>query len=566
MRKVQQNVLRTRTGMFRYAQFGSDTVDSQRCTETTILERYYKMFKVFEGFGALFSLSGVVFVMIFWGVTEFNVNNVPYDGHMMKTNWISDFQENPSDGWAKQAWKDKFWRDRAKAKIWMVGAEYLVQGDTEEAKKQNADKLLNVYDNYSKYPATVWLYDVASVRQPQQLPKALQTEYDSVSLVCPESSFTTCNPTQKQTYLKVQRHESVQVYSWFKSILHQQCSDKFGLNLHFTERWDDQTFDILDIPMNSYKLNMWGLLIVIYLVSFLFQAWRVYEYGKEFRPLGPDGLKWIEYGITSPLMLIVIAVSAGLRSVSLLVVLTFLQLALIMMGYVLEVLQQDYSSWVKYRFLAEKTSFSKQPLLKMDLNTVTEDEESSNETENNKTLVLDDFLDVISRNGCGEGKFNLLGSIGKQSSKQRFVIDFFYFLSFTLNAVIWTVVLTQLIRLSYTQTECGMSTVKMPFIVWFIVTSQLLGFLSFGAVSALVWFGLRGAAKNLLDSDDNQKKSLEDYKTACFNTWARGSFMYCLLNIAVKTSLEVSIFFFVSMYNANQTIIPDFTNFLQAVQ
>ena len=162
--------------------------------------------------------------------------------------------------------------------------------------------------------------------------------------------------------------------------------------------------------------------------------------------------------------------------------------------------------------------------------------------------------------------FSAVLIFSKEVNNIIYVIDFFYFLSFTLNAVIWTVVLTQLIRLSYTQTECGMSTVKMPFIVWFIVTSQLLGFLSFGAVSALVWFGLRGAAKNLLDSDDNQKKSLEDYKTACFNTWARGSFMYCLLNIAVKTSLEVSIFFFVSMYNANQTIIPDFTNFLQAVQ
>lgn len=558
MRQVQRNVLKTKASMFRY---GSDSneVDERKCKENEILQRYFTSFKVFEGFGALFSLSAVILVMIFWGVTEFNILTSPHDARRMKSDWTLY-----GATWTPQAttWDDAFYKDRTKVKTWLDNTEYFNLLHSPN-KDQQITTLMRSYDTQPKYPAIVWLYDVASIRQNTET--SLQTEQSILNLV---EETPPPGQTPSPSDLILMQNTVTQMYftpyQQFRRSLHDQCKSNYGLDLVFTEQWNDQTLRIVDTTMNSYKINMWAILIVIYLTSFLFQAWRVYEYGKEYRPLGPDGLRWIEYGITSPLMLGIITISAGIRSINVFVLLIFVQVALIAFGYMLELLQNDYITWSKYRFLADKTGFSQNSsVLQMNLN-MESNGDGDSETEPlksaNESVVLDDFIDVISKSGCGNSNFNLLGSIGKISSSKRFVIDFLYFIAFTLCGVTWTVILVHLTRFSYTQNDCQASSIsKIPFIVWFIVISQMLFFFAFGAVSAMIWYSIRSNTSNLMLTNESKKSALENYKKSCFNVWVRGSYMYCLLNIVVKTSLEISIFVFVSLYKAQVNSIPEIT-------
>lgn len=551
MRKVERNVLRTNAGMFRYSN-DNNLLQSNLCKAGMVLQEHKNSFKIMESIGALISLSGFILVLIFWGASEFNIMAVPFDAQQMKTEWESSSSADWKTGFSD--WHDKYYRDRTKVKAW-------VQHHYSTTQSYNANQiqtLLRAYENVPKYPATVYLYDVGSVRQTSPT-QAMQTNaaaiYDNLA-----QSSTPAPDDLKNLFAA----NTLNPYMLFRRGLHDQCENKLGFDKMYTEQWDDRNFYIMDTVMNSYTLNLWGILIIIYLCSFLFQTWRVYEYGNEYRPVQPDGLRWVEYGITSPLMLAVIAVSAGIRSVSLFVVLIFIQLALIVFGYMLEILQDDYVTWIKYRFLADKTQLFPKNGQKLRLNAPTSDEDSDDtEKDQDKKpdqLVLDDFLDVIQNvPQCSANDFNFLGSITRISDRRRFVVDFMYFIAFSICGVIWTVILVHLFRSSYMQDKCSVDsqTPQMPFIVWFIVFSQMFGFFSFGVVSAVIWYQLRASTFNLMNSESNsQKSALEEFKTNCYRAWSSGSFYYCILNIAVKSALEISIFVFVSMYKAEIQTIP----------
>ena len=121
----------------------------------------------------------------------------------------------------------------------------------------------------------------------------------------------------------------------------------------------------------------------------------------------------------------VIAVSAGIRDV-LFVTLIFLQCALIVIGYFLEVLQHDYAVWSKYRFMANQIDDDFNTKIKLSK----EDENTSEKTNLiSDQLVLDDFLDVISNNT--ESQFDISGNIANLSASKRFIINCLYFLAFT---------------------------------------------------------------------------------------------------------------------------------------
>lgn len=592
------SVIKTKAAMFRYG--SKDETDTKKCEEDEVLQKYHKQIKLTEFVGALLSLGALVGILILWQIDGFDIGTVPEDMQAMKTWWQkkvctdginlyvsyddpsgcchdlevggNDYQSHDSRVCLKlPPWDAKFTRERERVQQWMNASNYANQKDGcttngpdsgNTCENYDYRKFLMAYENTPVYPATVWLYDVASFRWQNQL--------TSVGALDALTSTNTGNGWGVSGYTEGPAFALYKMNDMTEDRILDQCHKKYN-SYKVYEKYDDYSYAVQDRVLNNYKVNMWGVLVFIYLTSFLFQMWRAYEYGYEYRPLQADGVRWVEYGITAPLMIFIIAISAGIREVSLLVILVFAQAALMGLGYVLESFQDEYLLWAKYCMYARvQGGFSTaagSESLKLRFGAEEGDKGSTTTLVGGKdttakvpvasaVTTLDDFLEVIQRPGnCANNSFNLLSKIAGISSKKRMVLDVFYLGAFTLFGVIWTIILVHLIRASYTLNDCTAGAdAKIPLIVWLIVAGQAGMFLSFGGVSAYTWLfkvkPLHARFKTTTDLDGRARESLTELRKQGQLLWVEASWYYALLNIVSKTYLEVTIFFYVAMYKS----------------
>lgn len=124
--------------------------------------------------------------------------------------------------------------------------------------------------------------------------------------------------------------------------------------------YDDKVRVVMPISFHRYTLVVWPFLAAVFLISFVFQASRTcYTLrsvcgGRTYRSLSTDGeahadltaavvreqqpdfLRWVEYAMTSPFQVFIVATSFWIGEMDLLLCMCALQGALMFMGYALE--------------------------------------------------------------------------------------------------------------------------------------------------------------------------------------------------------------------------------------
>lgn len=547
--------LNTRAAMFRQGNTGENK--TQRAAECELLETRKYQIKGVEYVGSLLSLGALIGILLLFQVETFDIGVVSQDLDAMKL-WWDDDPLRAELGYPE--WHSDFAQERKRVLQWMNASNHLgirTQNGEEhdwnsvESMKQY-ETLVLAYDNQAKYPATTWLYDIGSFRFDDEI-------------------MPSTKGTQEPTTFKL-------AGSMFQTDLLKQCNSKYK-PYEVMESWNEYSYRVSDRVINNYKVNLWGLLVSIYLISALFQGWRGYSYGINYRPLGPDVGRWVEYAITSPLMIMVIAISAGIREVSLIVCLLFMQLVLIFFGYVLEFFQEDFLTWKKYNLFshlvgkhgtdlntmnfgkrhhgsslkinfAGATSHETKGLMDDDDHVEPHNEPSKDSKNRPAPATVDDFLEKISeQTSCGN--FSLFSNITEVVNSRRAAISLVYLLAFTLWGVMWTVIVVHLIRSDYILDDCSESPQKMPTIVYVIVFGQCAMFFLFGAISAYFWLVRLLPTSKKLDSNENVKVILKEVRNDTQQMWLDAAFYYGVMNVSSKLYLEITIFFFVAMYQSN---------------
>lgn len=523
--------------------------------ECQLLETRKFQIKGVEYVGSLLSIGALIGILLLFQVETFDIGVVSQDLDSMKSWWTTDDLRTQL-GYPE--WHSDFAQERKRVLQWMNASNYLgirTQNGEEydwesKVSMKQYETLVLAYDNQAKYPATTWLYDIGSFRFDDEIMPSTQGTGGQITFKLTDELY--------QTDLLKQCHSKYKPYEVMES-------------------WNEYSYRVSDRVINNYKVNLWGLLVSIYLISALFQGWRGYSYGINYRPLAPDVGRWVEYAITSPLMIMVIAISAGIREVSLIVCLLFMQLVLIFFGYVLEFFQEDFLTWKKYNLFSKligkgnhvahlnNIKFNKRHHgngLKINFADVEQHETKplvSEEHSGTEPVVpsnvepaatVDDFLEKISQpQSCGN--FSLFSNITEVVNSRRAVISLVYLLAFTLWGVMWTVIVTHLIRSDYILDDCSESPQKMPTIVYVIVFGQGAMFFLFGAISAYFWLVRLLPTSRKLDSKQDVKAILQDVRKDTQSMWLDAAFYYGVMNVSSKLYLEITIFFFVAMYQSN---------------
>lgn len=124
----------------------------------------------------------------------------------------------------------------------------------------------------------------------------------------------------------------------FRAGQYEQCSLDEAESRSSTvlrQGWDVGSFSATPVLQDKVFVNTWNMLPIIFLVSGTAETVRLYW----LHPTDPDArfLRWVEYALTSPLMLVIIALSGFLRERAILVLLATGQFALIFFGHLLEI-------------------------------------------------------------------------------------------------------------------------------------------------------------------------------------------------------------------------------------
>lgn len=100
------------------------------------------------------------------------------------------------------------------------------------------------------------------------------------------------------------------------------------------QSWNLGTFYATPMLQNKTYVNTWDMILVIFGISFLCEIIRLRSVKEGTRAL--RALRWAEYALTSPFILVIIAVSGFVRDRNVLLLLFTGQLALIPYGYAIE--------------------------------------------------------------------------------------------------------------------------------------------------------------------------------------------------------------------------------------
>lgn len=327
----------------------------------------------------------------------------------------------------------------------------------------------------------------------------------------------------------------------FQAELNETCSnttDHAAYTMGITtETWNNTVFTGVAIPIMDSGVRPWGLVFWVIICSFLFQmarylfnddeyegqmptpnrTQRAFDYAptvnysqpinprkRLFKPSpwiryapseGPDFWRWVEYALTSPMQIVLVAISFSIGERSTLVLLGTLQGALVMFGFFIELQCEVICCRHAERHEIEVSDGSNGSL---------HNTKTSNRTDN---LVHEMFLRRI------EDTYNEI----------KLVVTLMT--SFVLHGVIWTIIFERFYTQSETLQACEGGR-GIPSVVFFILYTQAVLFSCFGAVSA--W----QCGKTLLYFGNNP--TLERKKAL----WYHASYRYSILSVTAKTLLE----------------------------
>jgi hypothetical protein len=119
----------------------------------------------------------------------------------------------------------------------------------------------------------------------------------------------------------------------FKQKLESWCpsNNTFAKDLAMTPMYGLNAFPV--VTLVHQEINLWLLVIPVIAVTFCFQ---VYRSTSSYNPKGPSAGRWVEYAVTSPLMVILVALSFHIREQSTLLCLAGLQALLVSIGFGIE--------------------------------------------------------------------------------------------------------------------------------------------------------------------------------------------------------------------------------------
>lgn len=138
----------------------------------------------------------------------------------------------------------------------------------------------------------------------------------------------------------------------FKEVVDGACNTKNANMTRMVKTWGNETYKGVYVNMENSCYNPLILLQYMFFFSYLFQFYRCYTIEikgydqvstgvdankKNYNPSsGPQFFRWLEYALTSPLMVVIIATSFFISDTSVLVLLGGLQGAVILLGYGVE--------------------------------------------------------------------------------------------------------------------------------------------------------------------------------------------------------------------------------------
>lgn len=141
------------------------------------------------------------------------------------------------------------------------------------------------------------------------------------------------------------------------------CSDKASLKPASLALYNRNALPVQLDPSTS--LSVWGMLMAVLVITMLFEMYRAGEFLKvilstdlSFLPeilkydpkAGPDLSRWLEYALTSPWQVIIVAISFHIREAPLLLMLGLLQALLVLMGYAIE---REIDTWTRHKIKSE---------------------------------------------------------------------------------------------------------------------------------------------------------------------------------------------------------------------
>lgn len=289
--------------------------------------------------------------------------------------------------------------------------------------------------------------------------------------------------------------------------------------------WSNATYEGTAFIHPAGSFNPWVLLLCVFALSFAFQfsrlkqtgerkeerkktGWRNIEvfvfyfddYLANYDPLRPDYWRWLEYTLTSPLQVVLIAVSVMLKERSQIASLAGLQAGHVLLG-----------------FMNEK------------------------------------HID----------KFYKKAAKGKKGEKLWVRLLFQMGISWALFSIVWAILIGRFNLQFSNLSDCEYAT-DMPWQVYVVVWGQFTLFLLFGlAQTWQVWWCLYVKDKSLfqnVDPTENQlsgidggevKQSIEERRA---QRWGTMSMVYSVLSVTAKTLLE---FGFIALVLARERMIPN---------
>lgn len=252
----------------------------------------------------------------------------------------------------------------------------------------------------------------------------------------------------------------------------------------------DQQYNGLAIDgvIHASYINLTAVVFFIYIFSATFQGKRYMNLRYEKIENGPDFSRWFEYALTSPLQIVLVAISFGISNIDIILGFFGMQVALVLIGYSIE-------KQIKKKYLRKKS----------------EDESKFHYFKN-----FGDIRGLVYILVSWTLHFLIWGAPGLWEQ----------------NIVVWGISGQYANILQY-QNKCGDRNFEMPAFVNVIFFGQFICFTLFGVVCTIQY-----VTAGYLGEDSDSKETIKD-SDLYRSKWARFSFWYAFLSVSAKTILEV---------------------------
>ena len=377
--------------------------------------------------------------------------------------------------------------------------------------------------------------------------------------------------------------------------------------------WNGVSYPLLFATMSAGHVSPWPITMVVLIFTFLFSLMRVLfsENGLFlYEPTGPDFFRWIEYFITSPLILLLVALVSGIRDVYVLTLIVAAQATMVILGYLLELLISQAWDVLYHRIHADAQAISdegnKNRIRKQRCgsaqsgtstpasqgSTVQARSDKSSECDDNFQeqimeaaqeigpdfmLLLSHMKDHISDKAYFNAMVTLCSfKVKKQLPWILFKIFMVWAIAWLTFVLIWVVIMGAFRQqASVFDNKCtpkppsnSEDPVEVPFIAYVFAYGQLILFALFGVASTVhvvgMWISVRrDAVKTDNDERDLEKRLREhggkqllqdyillykDYYKDRVHNFINVTWFYTILNVAAKALLAICIIFISAMY------------------